>query len=102
MPTYYFLYLFILLAILFLFARFLVLKRKPLPMQLFMQGLKKENNGNFDKAIVIYENALYEVEKVRFHHLLQKTLIAKLKLLEQIRKYNEDQHFIRENGPFYN
>ena len=97
MPAYYFLYLFVLLVILFLLARFFFLKSKPLPMQLFLKGLQTENNGNFEEASVIYENALCEVKKVRFHHLLQKTLVEKLKLLEQIKKYNLEQDFVREN-----
>ena len=97
MPAYYFLYLFVFLVILFLLVRFFFLKRKPLPMQLFLKGLQTENNGNFEAASAIYENALCEVKKVRFHRLLQRTLVQKLKLLEQIRKYNQEQDFVREN-----
>ena len=98
MSAYYFLYLLILLVILFLLARFFVLKSKPLPMQLFLKGLQTENNGNFEEATAIYENALSEVKKVRFHHLLKKKLIEKIKLLKQIKKYNKEQNFIREDA----
>lgn len=98
MPTYYFLYLFVLLVVLFLLARFFVLKSKPLPMQLFQKGLQTENNGHFDEATSIYENALYEVKKNRFHHLLKMTLIEKIKLLKQIKKYNKEQNFIRKEA----
>lgn len=98
MPAYYFLYLFISLFILFLLARFFVPKSKPLPMQIFLKGRQTENNGNFDEATAIYENALCEVKKTRFHRPLKKTLTEKIKLLKQIEKYNKEQNFIREDA----
>lgn len=97
MPTYYFLYLFLLLVILFLLARFFFLKSKPLPMQLFQKGLATENKGDFEEATILYTNALCEAMKVSFHPQLKKTLIGKLRLLKQIKKYNDEQHFVREH-----
>lgn len=97
MPVYYLLYLFVLLVILLLLARFFIQKSNQLPIRLFRKGLQVENNGNFEEATIIYENALSEVKKTRFHHILQKKIIEKLKLLNSIKKYNKDQSFIREN-----
>lgn len=97
MPFYFFLYLLVLIVFLFLLVRSFILKRHPLPFQLFAKGLQTENNGNFDEATIIYENALCEVKKIRFHHVLQEKIIEKLKLLSSIKKYNKEQNFIREN-----
>src|ERR1044072_1985048 len=97
MPTYYFFYLALLLILLFLGTRFFILKRHPLPFRLFAKGLQTENNGDFDEAIVIYENALFEVKKIRFHPILQMKIIEKLKLLNTVKKYKNDQHYIRKN-----
>ena len=72
MPVYYFLYLIILIVILLFLLRFSVLKSRPRLMQLYRNGLKAENNGHFDEATAIYENALFELKKIRFHHLLKK------------------------------
>jgi hypothetical protein len=98
MPFYFFLYLSILLVILFLLARYFVLKRSPLSTQLFIQGLKAENNGRLEEASVLYENALVEVKKIRFHCIFRKKIVEKLKLLMMIKKNDNDQHFVRENN----
>ena len=45
----------------------LFLKKKNLRVELFVEGLKYENDGHFDEAIINYENALSEVKKNRFH-----------------------------------
>jgi hypothetical protein len=98
MPFYFFLYLSILLGSLLLLCRFFILKRNPLSTQLFILALKAENNGHLEEATLLYENALVEVKKIRFHLFLKKRIIEKLKLLLTIKKYNKDQHFIRENN----
>ena len=41
----------------------LFLKKKDLPVELFVEGLRYENDGHFDEAIMNYENALNEVKK---------------------------------------
>ena len=45
---------------------FLFLRRNPLSTQLFSQGLQTENNGHFEEATALYENALVEVKKSGF------------------------------------
>jgi len=44
----------------------LFLKKKNLTVELFVEGLRYENDGHFDEAIMNYENALNEVRKNRF------------------------------------
>ena len=74
---------------------FLFLKKKNLPVELFTEGLKNENDGNFDEAIINYENALNEVKKNRFHRDLENRIIQKLKVLHTISEYRKNIQFIR-------
>ena len=67
----------------------LFIKKKNLPVELFVEGLKYENDGDFDEAMINYENALNEVKKNRFHHYLKNIIIQKLKVLEAIIKYKK-------------
>src|SRR6187399_3764947 len=62
----------------------LFLKKKDLPVELFVEGLRYENDGHFDEAIMNYENALSEVKKNRFHRNLENRIIQKLKVLHTI------------------
>jgi hypothetical protein len=73
----------------------LLLKKKDLPVELFVEGLKFENNGYFDEAIINYENALSEVQKNRFHGDLKNKIIQKLKVLHTIIEYKKNIRFIR-------
>ena len=98
MPFYYFVYLILLLGGLFLFVRYIIQRKTSLPTQLYIKGLRTENSGNFDEAVVSYENALYEVKKIRFHHNLENKIIEKLKVLRTMKTYKRDQNFIRENN----
>ena len=98
MPLYYFVYLIILLAAFFLLVRYIIQRKTSLPIQLFIKGLRTENSGNFDEATISYENALYEVKKIRFHHSLKNKIIEKLKVLRTVKRYEKDQNFIRENN----
>ena len=82
----------------FLLVRYIFHKKTSLPTQLFLKGLRTENSGNFDEAVVSYVNALYEVKKIRFHHSLKNKIIEKLKVLRTIKAYKKDQNFIRENN----
>ncbi|HZF64091.1 MAG TPA: hypothetical protein VEZ55_06400 [Chitinophagaceae bacterium] len=85
-------------GLLFLIIRFFFLRSNFLPTKMFIQALKAENDGQFEEATVLYENALVEVKKIRFHLVLQKKIADKLKLLMTIKKYNSCQHFIRESN----
>jgi len=71
----------------------LFLKKKNLPVELFSEGLKNENDGHFDEAIINYENALNEVKKNRFHRDLENRIIQKLKVLYTISEYQKNIQF---------
>ena len=73
----------------------LFLKKKDLPVELFVEGLRYENDGHFDEAIINYENALSEVKKNRFHGDLKNKIIQKLKVLHTISEYKKNIQFIR-------
>jgi hypothetical protein len=73
----------------------LLLKKKDLPVELFVEGLKYENNGHFDEAIMNYENALVEVKKNRFQNSLKNKIIQKLKVLNTIIEYKKNLLFTR-------
>jgi hypothetical protein len=57
----------------------LFLKKKDLPVELFVEGLRYENDGHFDEAIINYENALSEVKRTRFHRDLENRISKSLK-----------------------
>ena len=71
------------------------LKKNDLPVELFVEGLRYENDGHFDEAIMNYENALNEVKKNRFHRDLENKIIQKLKVLHTISEYRKSIQFIR-------
>jgi hypothetical protein len=72
------------------------LRKKNIPAELFLEALRNENSGNFEEAVVTYENALNEVNKTRFHGGSLKTRITeKLKVLRTIIDYENSQHIIR-------
>jgi hypothetical protein len=69
------------------------LRKKNLPAELFTEGLKYENDGLFDEAIINYENALSEIKKNRFHRDLENRIIQKLKVLYTISEYQKNVQF---------
>ena len=73
----------------------LFLKKKDLPVEFFVEGLRYENDGHFDEAIINYENALSEVKKNRFHRALESRIIQKLKVLHTINEYRKNIQYIR-------
>ena len=73
----------------------LFLKKKDLPVELFVEGLRYENDGHFDEAVINYENALSEVKKNRFHRALENKIIQKLKVLHTINEYRKNIQYIR-------
>ena len=74
----------------------LFLRKKNLPLELFTEGLKYENDEHFDQAIINYENALNEVKKNRFHRHLENRIIQKLKVLYTIIEYKKSIQFTRK------
>ena len=73
----------------------LFFKKKNLPVDLFVEGLKYENDGHFGEALINYENALAEVKKNRFHGNLENKIIEKLKILHTVIEYEKNVGFIR-------
>jgi hypothetical protein len=73
----------------------LFLKKKNLPVVFFVEGLKYENDGNFDEAIINYKNALLETKKNRFQNTLENKIIQKLKVLHTISEYRKNFVFTR-------
>jgi hypothetical protein len=69
------------------------LRKKNLPAELFTEGLKYENDGHFDEAIINYENALSEIKKNRSHRDLENRIIQKLKVLYTISEYQKNVQF---------
>jgi len=52
--------------------------------------LKDENSGNFEEAIITYENALIEVKKIKYNNTLKNKIVEKLKLLHTVIDYNNN------------
>ena len=102
MPVYYFIYLIILLGSSFLLVRYFILRKKSLAMLLFINAAKSENSGNYQDAVIIYENALLEVRKSKFHRHLKIKIVEKLKLMQTIKSYKDDQAFIRKDNSWIN
>ncbi len=89
------LFLMLTLLIILLFRRF-VPPKKNVPDELFTEALRKENSGHFETAIVTYERALDEVNKIRFQgSSLKSQIIAKLKVLHTVIEYKNGFHFGR-------
>ena len=85
-------FIMIALLIISIISSFFV-KRKDLPVELFVEGLKYENDGHFDEAIINYQNALSEVKKNRFHRDLKHKIIQKLRVLHTIIEYKKNFQF---------
>ncbi|NTS42682.1 hypothetical protein HRG84_17415 [Flavisolibacter sp. BT320] len=97
MPIYYFIYAAIAISGVLFLLRYFIGKKASLSTQLFLQGLHAENNGDYEAAAVTYESALVEIKKGRFNSSLQKKILEKLKVLQLVIDYQNDQNFIRTN-----
>jgi hypothetical protein len=94
--TFYQLLPFIMITLLIIFiVSSIILRKKNLHVTLFFEGLKYENNGYFEEAVVNYENALDEVKKKKFHSDLEGTIIQKLKVLHTIIEYQNGLSYTR-------
>jgi hypothetical protein len=95
MPLYTYLFLLIALSLIILLIRFFILRKKNISVELYIEALRNENNGHFETAVITYETALNEVNKIRFHGTLKNKIIQKIKLLHTVVEYNNNLHFIR-------
>jgi hypothetical protein len=84
----------IILSFILLLARFILQRKKNIPVSLFAEALRIENSGHFEEAIVTYQNALNEVKKNRFHSTLEDRIIEKLKVLHTTIEYNNNLRFV--------
>lgn len=95
MPLYYYLFLLIVILMIFVVIRSLFLRRKNIPVELFVKALGDENSGHFEEAVVTYESALNEVRKIRFHNNLRNKIIDKLRVLHTYIEYKNNFRFTR-------
>lgn len=96
MPFYYYFIVFLILLLFLLLLRFYIRRRMDFSVELFSQALKNENSGDFEEAIVTYENALLEVKRSRFfNHSLKARIIEKLKVLHTAIEYKRSFHLIK-------
>ena len=95
MPVHYYILAILILSIAFLMIRSWVLQRKNIPVELYVKALQNENSGNFEQALISYESALEEVNKIRFHRNFKNKIIEKIKLLHTLIEYRNSFHLIR-------
>lgn len=95
-------YLMILLALCFMTVRYFVLRRKSPAMLFFLDAIKAENKGNYQGAVDAYEDALCAAKKARLDHYLKIKIVEKLKLLQTIKTYKNDQNFVRKDNSWIN
>jgi len=76
MPFYDYFFLLMLLSITILLIYFFIVRTKNVPVELFVEALRNENNGYFEQAVITYEIALNEVNKIRFNSTLKNKIIA--------------------------
>lgn len=96
MPLYYYFIIFIGLLFIILPFRSLLSPKKNISVDLFNEGLRNENNGLYEEAVINYENALMEVKKTRFHSTFKNKIIEKLKILHSLIEYNNSVRIIRQ------
>jgi hypothetical protein len=69
---------------------------KNIPAELFSAALRTENDGDYEAAIVTYENALQEFGKSNFRSSSLKNRInARLKVLHTLIDYRKNVRFTR-------
>jgi hypothetical protein len=96
MTFYQYLISIMIIALIIFVINSVFLKKKNLSDQLFLEGLKQENNGHFEEALINYENALDEVKKSNNHSDLEIEIKQKLKVLHTIIEYKNSIGFIRK------
>jgi len=74
----------------------ILVKKKTLPLRLFIEAQKNENDGRFEEAVIAYESALDEARKFRFHGSLKNKIINKLKVLHTTIEYKNNFQFVRQ------
>jgi hypothetical protein len=63
--------------------------KKNIPLDLFTQARKFENDGQIETALLTYESALVEVNKIKFNSDLKAKIVDKLKMLQAWMDYQD-------------
>ena len=87
MPFYYYIFLFVLVLIILIVLLFLIAIRKNACDLLFMEGLKQENLGHLNEAVIIYEEALIQTGKFKFRRNFKHKIISKIRVLHTLIEY---------------
>jgi len=96
MAFYSYIFLLMILSIIILLFRTLILWKKSVPVELFVEALRNENNGNFEEAVITYETALSKSKKTWvFSNSLENKIIEKVKVLHTIIDYKNNLRFTR-------
>lgn len=99
MPFYYYIFLFVLVLIILIVLLFLIVIRKNACDLLFMEGLKQENLGHLNEAVIIYEEALIQTGKFKFRRNFKHKIISKIRVLHTMIEY--EGAFRKNNLPVY-
>ena len=70
-----------------------VMEKRNIPVELFIEALRDENSGHFEEAMVTYEIALGKFKKMRSHSQLRNKIVEKIKLLHTVIEYKNSFHF---------
>jgi len=95
MTPYSYIFFIMILSLVFFLIRLFILWKKNIAVELFVEALRSENNGNFEEAVTSYESALIKFKKKRLHSSLENKIIEKLKVLHTIIDYKKNLRFIR-------
>ncbi len=65
-------------------------KKKSISLELYSEALRKENDGLYEEALMIYEQALQEQEKLRFRDArFTAGIHEKIRVLHSIISYHD-------------
>ena len=95
MAHYNFVGVLVFVSLLAVCIRYFILWRKSIPMSLFAEALKSENDGFYEEAATAYETALNKIGNIRFHRDLRNKIVERVKVLHTLIEYNNRFHSIR-------
>lgn len=67
----------------------IILRKKNIPLEIFTAARKFENDGQIETALLTYESALVEVNKIKFNSDLKAKIVGKLKMLHAWQDYQD-------------
>jgi hypothetical protein len=90
MATLEYFFLFLMLAISIWIIYMLFVSRRDMLQELFRIGLREENNGQFESAVISYKNALKEKERSKSNRDIRMAIAQKVKVLHAVIEYNRN------------